>query len=50
MSEVDVSSTGNMAMLLAARNALRLVDCCNACSRVDGVVCFVQTAVRRILL
>ena len=50
VSEVDIRSTGSMAMLIAARNALRLIDCGNACSRVDRAFCFVQTAVRRILL
>jgi len=41
VSGVDVRNTGSMAMLIAARNALRLIDCGNACSRVDHVFCFV---------
>jgi hypothetical protein len=39
--EVDIRSTGSMAMLIAARNALRLIDCGNACSRVVREFCFV---------
>jgi hypothetical protein len=50
VSEVDVRSTGDMAMLIGNRKALRLMYCGNACSRVDRIFCFVQTAVRRILL
>ena len=41
VSDVDVRSTGSMTMLIAARNALCLMDCGNACSRVDRVFCFV---------
>jgi len=50
LSEVDGRITGSIAMLIAARNVLRLMDGDNACSRVDRVFCFVETAVRRILL
>jgi hypothetical protein len=39
--EVDIRSTGSMAMLIAARTALRLIDCGNACSRVVRAFCFV---------
>lgn len=41
VSEAFVRSTGSNTMLGAASNALRLIDCSNACSRVDRVFCFV---------
>jgi hypothetical protein len=41
VSEVFVRSTGSLAMLRAARNALRLMDCGNECFRVDHLFCFV---------
>jgi len=41
VSEAFVRSTGSNTMLSAARNALRLMDCGNACSRIDRAFCFV---------